>query len=183
MNVAKRLVVVIITLIAGAMFWGCKGQNLVEEKNIDKAVATKKPESTNETITKFLSTDYQVVYKTEEIPKNVQNILLKRFSERELINPNLANPNEEFNATDFIEDPNIPRRRLVFAGLSPDSWFVCYEHGGRGKHCHLVIFSVKENRVQLNFNGTFFYKPADVTELKQWVYYGEVTDDTKNGEY
>jgi len=183
MNVAKRLVVVIITLIAGAMFWGCKGQNLVEEKNIDKDVSTKKSESTNETIAKFLSTNYQVVYKTEEIPKNVQNILLKRFSEHELINPNLANPNEEFNATDFIEDPNIPRRRLVFAGLSSDSWFVCYEHGGRGKHCHLVIFSVKESRVQLNFNGTFAYRPNNLGELKQLVLSGRVYGSNKNSEY
>lgn len=53
--------------------------------------------------------------------------------------PEIANPGEQWTATDVIIDPHRPRRRLIFAGSSPSLWFIYYEHGGEGRHEHLLL--------------------------------------------
>src|SRR5215510_10088507 len=71
-----------------------------------------------------------------DLPSPIQQTLLsvtrgQRFSD----------PGKKWNATDVILDPSIPQRRLVFAGTIAGNWFAYYEHGGRGKHEHVVVFS------------------------------------------
>lgn len=134
----------------------------IDEEAINAPLA--KLNKKNKELIKFLSTDYQVVYKTEEIQSNILNALYEKFAGKKI-----ANPDEEFNPTDVIYDENIPQRRLVFAGSSSNSWFVCYEHGGYGYHCHLIIFSTEKEKVQIMFNGSHFYKPQNLKQLKQWV--------------
>ncbi len=152
MNINKTLSILVLTLLVGLLPCGCKTQNSTMTKSNEKE------------ITEFLSTSYWIVHKVEEIPKNIQKLFFRKIT-----NQKLANPDEEFNSTDLIIDPNVPRRRLVFAGNSASSSFVCYEHGGRGLHCHLVIFSVDRKTAQITFNGTYFYKPKNLNQLKQWV--------------
>lgn len=43
----------------------------------------------------------------------------------------LADPGTKYQATDVVESPKLPFRRLVFAGRCEDRWFIYYEHGGR----------------------------------------------------
>ena len=54
-----------------------------------------------------------------------------------------ADPGQKWNSTDVIYEGNqsLPRRRLIFGGMVDGNWFVYYEHGGRGKHQHLVAVS------------------------------------------
>jgi hypothetical protein len=52
----------------------------------------------------------------------------------------LANPDEDYQATDFVEDPKLPFRRLVIAGKCEEFWFIHYEQGGRGHSNALVLF-------------------------------------------
>jgi hypothetical protein len=51
-----------------------------------------------------------------------------------------ASPGEKFNATDVIVNQSLPGRRLIIAGISDKYAFVCYEHGGYGKHDHIILF-------------------------------------------
>jgi len=44
-----------------------------------------------------------------------------------------------YEATDSISNESLPRCRLVLAGTAPHISFVMYEHGGRGRHDHLVV--------------------------------------------
>ena len=81
------------------------------------------------------------INKAEKIQSNVSNTLYEKFAGEKL-----ANPDEKFNPSDVIDD-NLPQRRLVFAGNSSNSWFVCYEHGGYGLHCHLIIFSIERTSI------------------------------------
>jgi hypothetical protein len=39
-------------------------------------------------------------------------------------------PGKRFEATDVIPDPNLPTRRLIFAGVAQDRAFIHYEDGG-----------------------------------------------------
>jgi hypothetical protein len=112
-------------------------------------------------------TNYKMVYRIEEISENVRTILLNNFR-----NEKIANPNEKFNSTDVIVD-DAPQRRLVFTGDWRDCWFVCYEHGGRGYHCHLIMFSVENKKVQVKSNGVYFYKPENLNQLNEWIKEGK----------
>ncbi len=135
---------------------------IIDEKAVNSPLA--KSNKKDKKIIKFLSTDYRTINKAEKIQSNILNTLYEKFAGEKL-----ANPDEKFNPSDVIFDDNIPQRRLVFAGNSSDSWFVCYEHGGRGLHCHLIIFSIEKEKVQIMFNGNYFYKPPNLKQLKQWV--------------
>ena len=52
----------------------------------------------------------------------------------------LANPTDNYQATDFVEDPKLPIRRLVIAGNCEGFWFIHYEQGGRGHSYAVVLF-------------------------------------------
>jgi len=49
----------------------------------------------------------------------------------------IADPGEKFEATDFITDSALPRRRLIFAGVAQDRAFIHYEQGGIA-HSYIV---------------------------------------------
>lgn len=53
--------------------------------------------------------------------------------------PGIADPGGKWCATDVIREHKLPRRRLLFAGSSPTLWFIYYEHGGVGRHEHLLL--------------------------------------------
>ena len=55
----------------------------------------------------------------------------------------LANPEEDYQATDFIEDPKLPFRRLVLAMKCEQFWFIHYEKGGRSHSYLLALFQDK----------------------------------------
>lgn len=89
--------------------------------------------------------------------------------------PRLANPGERFNSTDLI-DARYPTRRLVLAGGDSRSWFVSYEHGGRGYHRHLVIFTQSDGRPRLTYARTFLSGAATLDELRLLVGKGEMSE-------
>jgi hypothetical protein len=75
-----------------------------------------------------------------------------------------ADPGQRWNATDVIVH-GIPERRLIFAGTVDGNWFIYYEHGGRGKHEHLVAMSLNaHNRTSILAN---MYASERWTELAQ----------------
>lgn len=44
----------------------------------------------------------------------------------------LAEPGAAYQMTDVVEKPGLARRRLIFAGVCKDRWFIHYERGGIG---------------------------------------------------
>jgi hypothetical protein len=73
-----------------------------------------------------LNRDFQIISDVNHLPPSVLKFFQEPGGGRLLI----ANPGGKFNATDVINDASIPRRRLIFAGLSTDICFVHYEEGG-----------------------------------------------------
>jgi len=168
MKINKLLILSFIIFFLGLSHCGrSRSKNIAlapkEKQNINGINLTKASGSVDKCIDKYVSTNYEIVYRVEEIPESIHKLLLNKFN-----NKGFANPNEDFNPTDVIWDHNLPQRRLVFAGNSPDSWFVCYEHGGIGYHCHMIIFSIENKEMQVLFNGGCS-KPQNPDQLKQWV--------------
>ena len=56
--------------------------------------------------------------------------------------PPIADIGAPFNATDSVNDPTLPFRRLIRAGNRDADWFVWYEHGGVGYFWQAVVARV-----------------------------------------
>lgn len=81
-----------------------------------------------------------------------------------------ANPNEEYNITDLIDDL-LPDRQLISVYLSFKHAFILYNHGGFGFHKHIIWceFDDKENIIDIwicNYSSTI----TDVSSLKTFLY-------------
>jgi hypothetical protein len=87
----------------------------------------------------FLEGDYELIAKVESLPRPV----LAAFTERGGSRPLIANPGKKFEATDYILDASVPRKRLIFAGISDNRCFVHYERGGRSRQYILAFFVVR----------------------------------------
>jgi len=83
----------------------------------------------------FLNRDFTIVKNVRVLPVPVLEAFIEQGGSRLV----MANPGEKFEATDFIVDPSLPRRRLIFAGVSGDRCFIHYERGGRG-HSYIIAF-------------------------------------------
>lgn len=83
----------------------------------------------------FQAAQFVQVNHVESLPAD-----LRRGLEHTLRSSTMADPGKPFEAGDAIADERLPRRRLIFAGVSEGLCFVYYEHGGRGLHQHLLIF-------------------------------------------
>src|ERR1041384_4997540 len=83
----------------------------------------------------FQEADFTKVSKFERLPPQVRNEFLSLIH-----NEPFADPGKKWNPGDVIWDEKVPRRRLIFGGASGSTWFIYYEHGGRGLHEHLVVF-------------------------------------------
>src|SRR5262249_13214364 len=62
----------------------------------------------------FLSGAYNIVRRMGELPEAIQRL----YSMRDGSKSALADPGEEYEATDLIKDLHMPRRRLRFAGVA-----------------------------------------------------------------
>jgi hypothetical protein len=70
----------------------------------------------------FLSADYRIVRKVADLPAGIRKLYTVKGGTRVAI----ANPGENFEATDNIIDPDLPTRKLIFTGIAQDRAFIHY---------------------------------------------------------
>src|ERR1700730_15666878 len=79
----------------------------------------------------------------------------------------MANPGEKFQLGDVIDEPGLPWRRLLFAGISKDKYFIHYEKGGRAHSYHVAVFAIgPERKVMFLWGGPGFPGAKDLTQLR-----------------
>ncbi|MGO9211660.1 MAG: hypothetical protein ACLPXM_15375 [Terriglobales bacterium] len=69
----------------------------------------------------LLDGQFKVLSTTEGIPANVRQAFAKITRQPSLA---LADPGQKYQVTDVVIDRNLPFRRLGFAGVKDDMWFV-----------------------------------------------------------
>jgi hypothetical protein len=74
----------------------------------------------------FLNADYTIEQKVADLPTGMRQLYTVKRGSRIAS----ADPGEKFEATDVIADPDLPSRRLIFAGVAQDRAFIHYEQGG-----------------------------------------------------
>jgi hypothetical protein len=99
------------------------------------------------------------------IPKDLIKIL-ETWKGSEI---SFANPNEDYNRTDVINDL-LPNRQLISVFLSFNHAFILYNHGGFGFHKHIIWceFDNSEKIIDIwicNYNITI----SDISSLKTFL--------------
>jgi mono/diheme cytochrome c family protein len=90
----------------------------------------------------------------------------------------MANPGEKFQVTDVIDEPGLPIRRLIFAGISKDRYFIHYEKGGIAHTFHLAVFDVSaDGKVSFLWGGPGA-RAADLTQLRALVLSKQIPDSS-----
>lgn len=87
----------------------------------------------------FLNTEYTILWKVADLPAGIRKLYTVKGASRVAI----ADPGQKFEATDFISDPELPRRRLIFAGVAGDRAFIHYERGGIFHSYLVALFRLK----------------------------------------
>src|SRR5881394_4176180 len=54
----------------------------------------------------------------------------------------LAEPGQNWNATDAVTDPTLPWKRLIWAAVGSDYYIVHYERGGIAHSFHILVAKV-----------------------------------------
>jgi hypothetical protein len=92
-------------------------------------------------VTKLLSEDRRVlqdashfheVHSTKDLPPSVVALCVGDKGR-------LAEPGQNWNATDSITDPTLPDKRLIWAEVGDDYYVVHYERGGIAHSFHILV--------------------------------------------
>jgi uncharacterized protein YceK len=126
----------------------------------------------------ILDSPFTEVTRTEALPASVKQSFAKITGEPSFA---LANPGQKYQATDFVVDRGLPRRRLVFAGVRGDEWFVHYELGGIGHSYCVLLFKVDpQNRGKFVWGGVGFHGAKNLDQLRKMVAAGQFSDEMQS---
>ncbi len=104
----------------------------------------------------LLKDKFRIVTKVGELPPSVLAAMAEHTKQHPF---RMANPGEEFQATDVIMKPDLPVRRLVFAGVSDGYCVMHYEIGGIA-HLWWVVL--------LRLSGKEAAKPVWAARAEKW---------------
>jgi hypothetical protein len=95
---------------------------------------------------------FQVVTSIRGLPLGVRDALQTLFGSQTL---DIAEPGEKFQVTDVIGNSELPIRRLVAAGCSPDyHCLVYYERGGIAHTWQVALFQWTPDATRFEWGGT-----------------------------
>ena len=113
----------------------------------------------------FLNADYKIVRKVADLPAGIRKLYTVEGGFRVAI----ADPGKTFQATDVITDPNIPTRRLIFAGLAKDRAFIHYEQGGIAHSYKVELFRLEPPETAVGLWSGYRGPAKNFEEMKQLV--------------
>ncbi len=123
----------------------------------------------------LLDGSFTIVATTEALPANVKQAFAEITDQQSFA---LANPGQKYQATDVISERGLPLRRLLFAGVRDDKWFIHYERGGYGHSYCVVVFKVnQEQGFQFLGGGAGFRGAKNFEELRKMVAADQLPDN------
>jgi hypothetical protein len=117
----------------------------------------------------FLASEFRVVTDMRALPAPV----IKALTEEGGTRLTIANPAERFEATDVIIDESIPRKRLLFAGVSENKSFVLYEQGGIGTFYVLALFQLNPENTTPAIWTIYCAPAASIAGLRTLISQGQ----------
>jgi len=114
----------------------------------------------------FLTADYRIVRKVADLPTGIRKLYTVKGGSRVAI----ADPGERFEATDVITDPNLPSRRLKFAGVAQDRAFIHYEEGGIAHSYIVELFHLEPRETAVGLWSGSCGPAKSLEEIKQLMF-------------
>jgi len=121
--------------------------------------------------THFTNERLSIVTSIRGLPLGVRDELQMLFNTPTL---EIAEPGAEFQATDVIFTPNLPRRRLIAAGCSMDHCLVYYERGGIAHSWYVALFRWTPQLTQFEWGGTAPGDLANIDKVRSAVLSGAI---------
>jgi hypothetical protein len=123
----------------------------------------------------ILDSPLTIVASVEAIPPVVKQAFVEITGERSFA---LANPGQKYQVSDVVLEPELPSRRLAFAGVKDNEWFIHYERGGIGHEYDVIVFKVDEHHgTKFLWGGTGFHGAKNLDELRKLVATGQFSDE------
>jgi hypothetical protein len=114
----------------------------------------------------FLDGNFIIIKDVRALPTAV----LQTFIEEGGTRPLIANPGEKFEATDYISDSSVPRKRLIIAGVTDGKCFVHYAQGGRALMQVVEFFGAKSTESMQPLWRGYCQGPAEnIQDLRRCV--------------
>jgi hypothetical protein len=111
----------------------------------------------------FLTADYKIIEKVADLPSGIRKLYTVKGGSRIAI----ADPGERFEATDVITDLNLPRRRLMFAGVAHDRAFMHYEVGGIAHSYKVELFRLESPDTAVALWSGYCGPAKNLEDIKQ----------------
>lgn len=112
----------------------------------------------------FLNADFTILRKVADLPAGIKKLYMVKGGRVAM-----ANPGDEFEATDFIADPDLPRRRLLFAGVAGDRAFIHYERGGQSHSYLVALFRLKSPDLAVGLCSGYRGRAEDFEQMRRIV--------------
>jgi len=122
---------------------------------------------------RVLDDEFRLVRSTEEMPQVLKQPFASATGQPQFA---LANPGQKYQVTDVIDEPGLPRRRLLFAGESSKSWFIHYECGGLGHSYAVLVFRKTAGGGTQFFWGGAGERAKDLNDLRNKIAAGDFRD-------
>ena len=121
-----------------------------------------------------LEGQFTLVYSTQTMPAQIKHAFAEITGEQRFA---LANPGEKYQVTDVIDEPGLPFRRLIFAGVNGKKWLIHYEHGGIGHSTAVLLLELNaENKVRFVWGGAGSEIAESMPTLRTAVAAGRFSD-------
>jgi len=117
----------------------------------------------------FLAADYEILQRVSDLPSGIRSLYTVKGGSHIA----MANPGERFEATDNITDPTLPRRRLIFAGVSQDRAFVHYEEGGIAHSYVIELFRLEPSQTAVGVWRGYCGPAKSLADLRQLMSAGD----------
>jgi hypothetical protein len=125
----------------------------------------------------FLEGNFTLIKRVKALPRPVLQVFSEQGGSRFL----LADPGKKFEATDAIDDSNIPQKRLIFAGVLDDKCFVHYEQGGIAHSYVLALFRLTSNDTIEPLWRGYCGPAANIQDLRSQVAKGQCSQSLPRG--
>lgn len=119
---------------------------------------------------------FGVVTSIRGLPLGVRDGLQTLFGSQSL---DIAEPGAEFQMTDVVVNPKLPRRRLVAAGCTAEYCLVYYERGGIAHTWHVALFHWTPAVTRFEWGGMAAGGLATIEQVQKAVLSGAITGPAK----
>lgn len=124
------------------------------------------------------ASSYQIHASVSAIPVSVQLSFAKGRGAESFT---MAEPGAEWQVTDVVRKPGLPRRRLEKVALSQSFCILFYELGGRGHSHHVAVFRLSPGSATLVWRAVLDRAIGDPAALLMAIDEGKVEDNPKYG--